>query len=68
MIRAVTLTTAGETATEKTTALTAALVAAIKKEVAMGGVLTPQQQQHIAAVDAEIADNIADFVTALAVS
>ena len=67
LVRAVALTTAGVTATDKTTALCAAIVAAVKKELAIGGVLTPQQQQHIAATDAEIAANIADFVTALVV-
>jgi len=62
-------TTAGETATAKTTALLAGLGPAIIKD--MTGIfssLTPNQQNKFAAAQADLAANVAAFVTALTVA
>jgi hypothetical protein len=63
-----TAVTAEATATDKTTVLMAGLINAVVADVTLVGVLTPGQQNHAAAVAAEVAANIADFVTALEVA
>lgn len=65
----VTATTAGVTATDKTTALLAGLGPAIVKELSgTTSALTPNQQQKLAVLQADLAANVAAFVTALEVA
>lgn len=68
LVALVTAVTEGADATAKTTALMAGLIAAVSNGASANYALTPNQQLQVASIDAEVADNIADFVTALEVS
>jgi hypothetical protein len=61
--------TAGSTATEKTTALLAGLGPAIIKDITgFTSALTPNQQSKLTDAQADLAANVAAFVTALTVT